>query len=48
MHASSERPYSVKSLRDVDIEVTDEDLKILADNFAKGRDELQKVRTFTM
>ncbi len=46
MNAASERPYSVNSLSDVGIEVTDEDLKKLADSFAKGRDELQKVKIF--
>jgi len=34
------------SKSDVGIEVTDEDLKKLADSFAKGRDELQKVKIF--
>lgn len=38
-----ERPFSVNSVSDVGIDVTDEDLKKLADSFAKGREELQKV-----
>lgn len=38
-----DRPFSVNSVSDVGIDVTDEDLKKLADSFAKGREELQKV-----
>jgi hypothetical protein len=37
------RPFSVNSVSDIAIEVTDEELKKLAESFAKGREELQKV-----
>lgn len=37
------RPFSVNSVSGVGIEVTDDDLKTMADSFAKGRKELQQV-----
>ena len=36
------RPFSVNSVSDIGIEVTDDDLKKLAESFARGREELQK------
>ena len=38
-----DRPYSVSSVNEVGIEVSDDDLRKLAEQFSKGREELQKV-----
>ena len=38
-----ERPFSVNSISEINIDVTDEELKKLSESFAKGREELQKV-----
>lgn len=37
-----DRPYSVSSVNEVGIEVSDDDLRKLAEQFSKGREELQK------
>ncbi len=38
-----ERSYSVNSVNEINIDVTDEELKKMSESFAKGREELQKV-----
>ena len=40
---AEERPFSVNSISEINIDVTDEELKKLSESFAKGREELQKV-----